>query len=530
MRMRIPTGRLAPSRRRVPLLAAATCMTLLAGCAQSVTGSPLRGETPPAATSQSAAATATDWPALPDLPSTSTPSPGTTQPEADQTEGGVIPGAPEVTDDQVGLLPDAPTPDLAITGDTDGEIDRLAVAALADLVDFYQQVLPEDFGMDYQPPGNLVSYDATDPAGTVCGESTLDYVNAFYAGYCDTVAWDRGVLLPYLAAEIGTLAPAIVMSHEIGHHVQDLLGESDATPTIVLEQQADCYAGAYWRWVADGHSEYYAFNQTEGMRQLLLALLSLKDQPMTREQVEAEGTDDNHGSGFDRTYAATLGYTEGAVRCSEIDVAEVDARGQEFPFEDDPYQYGNLDITTTTIAGILATVDDYFTEAQPGYVPPYLQMYASRTPPPCDGRQTTFPVAYCPGSNTVTYQLAEVKRIGTPAEGWESANGDFSAFLLLVSRYALAAQYAGRAAISGTDAGLQALCYAGTWARWMRTPHSDYQLSPNDLDKAIYQIIQSPLAGSDVDGHTEASIVDRVQAFGYGVTTTITDCFDTYVS
>src|SRR5690606_18166347 len=109
IRMRIPTGRLAPSRRRVPFLAAATCMTLLAGCAQSVTGSPLRGETPPATTSQSAAATATDWPALPDLPTTSTPPPGTTPPDADQTEGGVIPGPPEVTDDQVGLLPGAPT-------------------------------------------------------------------------------------------------------------------------------------------------------------------------------------------------------------------------------------------------------------------------------------------------------------------------------------------------------------------------------------------------------------------------------------
>jgi len=504
-------------------------MTLLTGCAQSIAGAPLRGETPAAAT-ESAATSATQWPALPDLP-TSTPAVSTTTgTDAGPTEGGVIPDVPEVSDEQVGLLPDAPYPDLAITGGTDGDIDRLAVAALADVFSYYGQVMPEEFGRDYQPPGNLVSYDATDPSGTVCGESTLDYVNAFYAGYCDTVAWDRGVLLPYLADEIGTLAPAIVMSHEIGHHVQDLLGESEATPTIVLEQQADCYAGAYWQWVAAGNSKYYAFNQSEGMRQLLLALLSLKDEPMTRAEAEAAGSDDNHGSGFDRTYAATLGYTEGAVRCSRIDAAEIDARGQEFPFEDDPYQYGNLDITTTTIAGILATVDDYFTEAQPGYVAPDLQMYAGGVPPTCDGAATTFPVAYCPGSNTVTYQLAEVKRIGTPAEGWQSANGDFSAFLLLVSRYALAAQYAGRAAITGTDAGLQALCYAGTWARWMRTPHSDYQLSPNDLDKAIYQIIQSPLAGSDVDGQTDASIVDRVQAFGYGVTTTITDCFDTYVS
>lgn len=527
--MRIQIRRAGHSRRRTQLLAVATGMTLLAGCATSVSGTPLRGEAPATAATSEAAA---QWPALPDLPSSTASSSAadSTGPESAPAEGGDLPERPAVPDEEVGLLPDAPDPGLSIAGDSGGPIDALAAASLADLFAFYGEEFPELFGAAYDPPGNLVSYDATDPADSVCGESTYEYVNAFYASYCDTVAWDRGVMLPEMADEIGTLAPAIIMSHEIGHHVQDLLGESDQTPTIVLEQQADCYAGAYWRWVADGNSRFYAFNQTEGMRQLLLTLLSVKDPPMTREEMNLEGANDNHGSGFDRTYAATLGYGEGAARCSQIDQAEVDARGQEFPFEGDPYQYGNLDITTTTIAGILGTVDDYFTEAQPGYVPPSLLMYAGRTPPPCDGQETTFPVAYCPGSNTVTYQLAEVRRIGTPAEGWESANGDFSAFLLLVSRYALAAQYAGKAPVTGTDAGLQALCYAGTWARWMRTPHSDYQLSPNDLDKAIYQIIQSPLAGSDVGGQTEASIIDRVQAFGYGVTTTITDCFNTYVS
>jgi predicted metalloprotease len=499
-------------------------MTLLAGCAQSIAGAPVRGETPaaPAPTSSSAA----QWPALPDLPTTST-APTSTSGSAASTEA---PGPPVVTDEEVGLLPGAPDPGLNIVGDSGGEIDALAAASLADLFTYYGEQFPALFGGDYQPPANLVSYDSTDPTGSACGESTYEYVNAFYASYCDTVAWDRGVLLPQMADQIGILAPAIIMSHEIGHDVQDLLGESDVTSTIVLEQQADCYAGAYWRWVADGNSRFYSFNQTEGMRQLLLTLLSVKDPPMTRAEMDLEGTANDHGSGFDRTYAATLGYAFGPVRCSEIDAGEVDARGQKFPFDDMPYQYGNLDITTTTIKEILGTVDDYFAEAQPGYVPPTLTMYAGSNPPTCDGQPTTFPVAYCPSTNTVTYQLAELKRLGTPAEGWESANGDFSAFLLLVSRYALAAQYAGQAPVTGTDAGLQALCYAGTWAHWMRTPHDDYQLSPNDLDKAIYQIVSSTLAGSDVAGESDASIIDRVQAFGYGVTTTITDCFDAYVS
>lgn len=95
-------------------------------------------------------------------------------------------------------------------------------------------------------------------------------------------------------------------------------------------------------------------------------------------------------------------------------------------------------------------------------------------------------------------------------------------------RYALAAQNAGHSPITGPAAGLQALCYSGTWASWMRTRDGDYRLTPNDLDKAIYEIASSPIAGSDVGGSNSAPILDRVQACGFGVTHQIPDCFDKY--
>ncbi len=47
----------------------------------------------------------------------------------------------------------------------------------------------------------------------------------------------------------------MVLAHEYGHAVQrsaNLTGRS--TPTLVAEQQADCFAGAYMRWVAEGNS------------------------------------------------------------------------------------------------------------------------------------------------------------------------------------------------------------------------------------------------------------------------------------
>lgn len=513
-----------------------TCMTILAACSTAMTGSPERGAAivAPVPQEESTTSPTSLWPALPDLPTESDPAESSAAdvPAGEEDDGSLTEeGTPRdngVADHEVGLLPDAPASDLTIVGDSGDMIDEIAAATLADLFTFYSAVFPAEFGLDYIPPSNLVSYDATDPDAMVCDESVYDFVNAFFAAFCDTVAWDRGIMMPEITEQVGTLATAIILAHEIGHDVQHLLGEPETTPTLVLEQQADCYAGAYFRWVADGNSSYLAFNQTEGMRQLLLTLLAVKDPPMMRDEFEAD-VDDNHGSGFDRVYAATLGYTSGAARCSAMDEAEVAERGKAFPFDDVPYQYGNLDITTDNIAGILSTVDLYFSQTQPGYTPPALQMYAGSTPPMCGTVPDTFPVAYCPETHTVSYQLAALKEIGTATEGWESANGDFSAFVLLVTRYALAAQFAGHAPITGTAAGLQALCYAGTWANWMRLPRNDYQLSPNDLDKAIYEIVSSPVAGSDVAGQTDASIIDRVEAFGYGVTTTITSCFDTYV-
>lgn len=521
----------ANRRRWLRPLVFLLCALLLVSCSTSMTGRPLLAADPAGGGAEAAP---TD-PASPDPdgdPTQAVP-PQDDPDEEDPATGGdaSIPDVPDVStipDVDVGLRKDAPEDGLDIIGRSDSEVDRLVGASLADLNTFYSAELPKAFGLEYVPPENLVSYDATDPAATACGENLYEFVNAFYASYCDTVGWDRGVLLADLKADVGTLAPAVVMSHEIGHKVQWLVGESDSTPTIVLEQQADCYAGAYWRWVADGNSQYYQFNEHEGMRQLLLVLLSLKDPPMTATEMEQNGND-NHGSGFDRTYAAALGYAQGIGRCGAMDVDEIDTRLQEFPFDGIPYQYGNLDMTLEHIEGMMGTVNDYFTATQPGYEAPALVAITDSSAPVCDGFQSTYPVTYCPVDNTVYYDLDSIVEIGTPTQGWASSNGDFSAFTLLASRHALAAQHAGHAPIAGDNAGLQALCYTGTWARWMRTPRSDYQLTPNDLDKAIYQIIETPLAGSDVNGVSSASIIAQVQAFGFGVTHAIPECFDEYL-
>ena len=62
------------------------------------------------------------------------------------------------------------------------------------------------------------------------------------------MAWDRGALVPTGQKYFGDTAIAGLIAHEYGHAIQDMAGIVNRdTPTVVLEQQADCFGGSYLR-------------------------------------------------------------------------------------------------------------------------------------------------------------------------------------------------------------------------------------------------------------------------------------------
>ena len=62
----------------------------------------------------------------------------------------------------------------------------------------------------------------------------------------------------------------MVLAHEYGHSVQHQAGlVDDDTPTLVGEQQADCLAGVYMRWVAEGNSPRFTLSTGDGLNNLL---------------------------------------------------------------------------------------------------------------------------------------------------------------------------------------------------------------------------------------------------------------------
>ena len=89
-------------------------------------------------------------------------------------------------------------------------------------------------------PAHVVLFEQS--TATACGVG-LTSSGPFWCSGDDRIYID----LAFLRSIRGDLARAIVLAHELGHHVQGERRELGAT-SVHVELQADCYAGA---WVAD---------------------------------------------------------------------------------------------------------------------------------------------------------------------------------------------------------------------------------------------------------------------------------------
>ncbi len=98
---------------------------------------------------------------------------------------------------------------------------------------------------NYKSPTDLAPYTPGPLAPCRVDEDR----NAYFCPDTGGIYYDAAFLEEYLG-EIGQYAPAFILAHEWGHHVQQLLGLKSASVglwPIQLELQADCFAGQYMR-------------------------------------------------------------------------------------------------------------------------------------------------------------------------------------------------------------------------------------------------------------------------------------------
>jgi predicted metalloprotease len=133
------------------------------------------------------------------------------------------------------------------------EAGRFVDVVATNVDDVWSQLFQQQ-GRRYQPPAGVVLYDQATGTGCGMGQSAM---GPFYCPndqkvYLDLSFWQE--LSGRFGAQ-GDAAKAYVIAHEMGHHVQNLLGATDQAQrlgargaesgSVRLELQADCYAGVW---------------------------------------------------------------------------------------------------------------------------------------------------------------------------------------------------------------------------------------------------------------------------------------------
>lgn len=136
-----------------------------------------------------------------------------------------------------------------------GEQEQFISVVLADTERAWNSILPQQAGMRYREP-KLVLFDGQ--VSSACGYADAA-VGPFYCPGDEKMYLDFSFFreLKNQFNAPGDFAQAYVIAHEVGHHIQNLLGTMDKVHragntnkmSVRLELQADCYAGIFANYI-----------------------------------------------------------------------------------------------------------------------------------------------------------------------------------------------------------------------------------------------------------------------------------------
>jgi uncharacterized protein len=197
--------------------------------------------------------------------------------------------------------------------DKDPQAEFIAVV-LADTEETWQRIFRER-GQAYAPPVLVLFDGATQSA---CGVGRAE-VGPFYCPSDARVYLDLSFFreLDQRFGAPGDFAQAYVVAHEVGHHVQSMLGISGKgsgnAQSVRLELQADCYAGV-WGHFAAARGLLEPGDAEEGLN----AAAAIGDDRLQRTgqgQVVPESF--THGSSADRVRWLRRGLDKGTIEACD---------------------------------------------------------------------------------------------------------------------------------------------------------------------------------------------------------------------
>jgi len=439
-------------------------------------------------------------------------------------------GGLPATNGPSGPRPDAPSPTGTVVNTDNGAIDKLSLLSINDIQDYWKSVYSESLKGTFVPGGKLVSYDSDNPnSPVVCYNDTYKLVNAFFTSRCNLIAWDRGVFMPVAQRYFGDMSVTGVLAHEFGHALQQmakLVTRKD--PTIVREQQADCFAGVYLYWVADGKSPRFTLSTADGLDHVLAGIIITRDPVLDADSQN----DDEHGSALDRISAFQMGFLNGASSCAKINKQEIQQRRGDLPttLQADPNrdpETGGVPINEDTLSTLMEVLGKIFSPKNP----PML----SYKPADCPDAKASPPASYCPATNTIVIDLPALATMGKSKDENERTlpQGDDTALSVVMSRYALAVQHERGLAMQSPWTALRTACLTGVVHRKMAEPietpsQKQLVLTAGDLDEAVSGLLTNHLVASDADGTSVPAGFTRIAAFRGGVAGNMDACYSRY--
>ena len=405
-----------------------------------------------------------------------------------------------------------------------GDIDRLAATVVTDVQQFWTETFPDTFGKHWtQLEGGYYSVDTASATAKAppCARRASDVEgNAFYCPTEDVIAWDRAALLPVLKEKFGEAAVMFVLAHEMGHAVQRRTGLTVAKqqanpedyPTILIESQADCYAGSFVHWVTEGHADHLRISK-DRLDNAMEALVMFRDPVGTSQSDEGA-----HGDAFDRVSAFQDGYDQGVDLCKDMSVANRTFTQRGFNSADDAERGGNLEfdsLISTITPDLTTSYNSMVTGLGKQWTAP--QVKTTDANPDCGGADQG-PAAYCADGNEI-----EVATSGELPDLHKDI-GDFATGTILASRFSLAMLKAAGKPTDGEQAQRAILCLTGAYTGSLLTRQQGFALSPGDLDESIQVLLRYDYAGRDLSGKAVPTGFDRVALFRKGTLQGIKAC------
>ncbi len=450
-------------------------------------------------------------------------------------------GGPSTT---IGVPPIAGQPDLAAidfgTNKPPRSYDSFLLAVATDLELWWSEQYPAMYGRPFEPlaGGIFAAYPSRPDDIPGCGvpRTTYDDVTQFVAFYCgvgDFMVYDDGDrgLLVELALQYGAATIGTVLAHEYAHAIQFRFGGLDRDlPTIVTEQQADCFAGAWTARAANGQASTVEFSDGD-VRAGLIAMTKVSD-PVGLDQFDGGG----HGSGFDRVGAFQVGYNEGPARCAQL---------LDNPLPLMPNEFLNVDDVTTggdavfgygdgELIGFLAEdLNRYWDEELADQLPELDRLTIVVTQRRADIDCLDLRGDFESGT-ALCASTSEVYVNEPVALDLYDSIGDFAVGYVLAQSWSEAAQIALQSELTGEARSLLNDCLTGGWVKTI-TPvdfvlpqprlatRDSVSVSPGDLDESIQTLLS--IADLRVDDNVIGNAFEKIDAFRTGVISGSNSCF-----